>query len=345
MSYKAWIPILSKILDENNEITIRHANSRGNPNEARRNVGGKTRYERRRILFKAFHDLWKLGFKIADPHNFDMRHFTALCKQWEDEGLSASQIQSNVSACRALCAWIKKYGMIKETQRYFSKASLVKRSYTTTEDKTWTGSGIDVMAKIEEIYATEPRVGMSMELQLVFGLRVKESILLKPHVADLQQMLAVNWGTKGKRPRVTPVDEDIQKEVLDRAKALVTDQKASLVPPGYTFLKWKQHYYYVCKKHGLTRKGLAITSHGLRHEFINAKHEKLSGVKSPLKGGGLTEEFTREQQKMLQLKLSEMIGHSRPQIMNAYTSSISAMDKKRRAESMATPEEIFKSNK
>ena len=55
---------------------------------------------------------------------------------------------------------------------------------------------------------------MQLELQRAFGLRMREAALLKVHAADKGAYLAVNWGTKGGRDRVIPIETDYQRDVL-----------------------------------------------------------------------------------------------------------------------------------
>lgn len=112
-----------------------------------------------------------------------------------------------------------------------------------------------------------------MELQRAFGLRMREAALLKPHQADQGAYLAVNWGTKGGRDRVIPIQTDYQREVLQRVKTHVTRKTHSLIPADYSFKQWKNYYYYVCRENGISRKN-GITSHGLRHERLNEIYSK-----------------------------------------------------------------------
>ncbi len=110
----------------------------------------------------------------------------------------------------------------------------------------------------------DPAVAMQLELQRAFGLRMRETALLKPHQADKDGYLAVNWGTKGGLDRIIPIQTDYQRDVLLRAKSLIKIKTHSVIPDGYNFKQWKNHYYYICRENGINRKN-GITSHGLRH--------------------------------------------------------------------------------
>ena len=60
------------------------------------------------------------------------------------------------------------------------QAHHVTRSYVATVDKSWSGKDIDFEAKIKQIAESEPVIAMQLELQKAFGLRRKESWMLRP---------------------------------------------------------------------------------------------------------------------------------------------------------------------
>jgi hypothetical protein len=69
------------------------------------------------------------------------------------------------------------------------------------------------------------------------------------------------------RPRSGPVGRGIhpraavytagtveQREVLERAKALVVDRTQSLIPDRYSWAAWRQHDYYIVRSCGISRE-------------------------------------------------------------------------------------------
>ena len=105
---------------------------------------------------------------------------------------------------------------------------------------------------------------------------------LKVYQADKGAYLAVNWGTKGGRDRIIPIQTDYQRDALLRAKSLIKNKTHSLIPSHYNFKQWKNYYYYVCHANGISRKE-GITSHGLRHERLNEIYQAITGQASPIK--------------------------------------------------------------
>ncbi len=104
-------------------------------------------------------------------------------------------------------------------ERYVSNPEAARRSYVADAPKTWTAKeDRTAHAVISAIKAENPRFGDALALQRLFGLRSKESLLLRPHMADKGNVLFVTHGTKGARPlrrnwhaRTTPIIRHAQK--------------------------------------------------------------------------------------------------------------------------------------
>ncbi len=244
-------------------------------------TGGKavsfaTQDARREILEQGFKKLRALGYKLPDVRGFKERHMMALGNAWEAKGLSASTIQNRISIFRVFAEWIGKTGMIRGSENYVKNLQSVERRLITNTDKTWSGQHQSLAEKLEFIKSQDRHVAMQLELQRAFGLRMKEAALLKPHMADKVNYLAVNWGTKGGRDRVVPIQNDYQRDVLTRAKLFLENPNDSMTPKKFNFKQWKNHYYYVCRQVGISRKN-GITSHGLRHERLNEIYHEITG--------------------------------------------------------------------
>ncbi len=283
-------------------------------------TGGKavsfaTQEARRDLLERGFKELRALGYKLPDVRGFKERHMTALGHAWEAKGLSASSIQNRISIFRTFSEWIGKTGMIRGSEHYVKHAKSVERHLVTQVDKTWSGQKKTLTEKLEAIQKQDKFVALQLELQRAFGLRMKEAALLKPHMADKGNYLAVNWGTKGGRDRTVPIQTDYQRDVLTRAKLSLEQPNSSMVPKNYNFRQWKNHYYYVCHQAGISRKD-GITSHGLRHERLNEIYQEITGTLSPVKGS--SDEIQPHLHTIARQEIAEVAGHSRETIAGAY---------------------------
>lgn len=279
-------------------------------------VGFATQDARREILEQGFKELRQLGYKLQDVRGFKERHMTALGHAWEAKGLSSSTIQNRISVFRTFAGWLGKEGMIRGSEHYVKDPKSIERHLVAQQDRTWSGQNIALVDKLIPISKQDPFVAIQLELQRAFGLRMKEAALLRPIMADKGSYLAVNWGTKGGRDRIVPIETDYQRDVLARSKALLSQPHSSMTPHTYNFKQWKNHYYYVCREAGISRKD-GITSHGLRHERLNEIYKGITGKDGPIKQK--TDDFPNPNlDKAARQEVSEVAGHSRESISSAY---------------------------
>lgn len=138
-------------------------------------------------------------------------------------------------------------------------------------------------------------------------------------MADHGGYIDVCWGTKGGHDRTVPIETEMERKILDKAKAMANPRSGSIIPKEYNLSQWENHYYYVVRKAGLSREE-GITSHGLRHEKANAWYKEQTGNASPVTGGNihdvafLVDDVARKD-------ISERLGHSRKAISGAYLGS------------------------
>ncbi len=300
----SWIKTLNTVLKAHNKAAASGGKA----------VSFATQEARREILEQSFKELRTLGFKLPDVRGFKERHMTALGNVWEAKGLSASTIQNRISIFRIFSEWIDKAGMVRGSEHYVKNPKSVERHLITNIDKTWSGKQQSLAEKLKLIEKQDKYVAIQLELQRAFGLRMKEAALLKPKMADKENYLAINWGTKGGRDRVIPIQNDYQRDVLIRAKLLLENPTGSMTPKNFNFKQWKNHYYYVCHQAGISRKD-GITSHGLRHERLNEIYQEITGSPSPIKGNTAIDSATYA---IARQEIAEIAGHSREIIAGAY---------------------------
>ena len=143
--------------------------------------------------------------------------------------------------------------------------------------------------------------------------------MLRPWRADAGAVLLVDAGTKGGRPRVVPLRSQEQREALNYLKTQVRSRNGSLADPTLTLKQAMTRYHVVMRAAGITRKGLGITSHGLRKEFAYRTYFELTGVRSPVQGGP---PIDRVVDREARLRLVEHLGHARESIGTAYLAPV-----------------------
>lgn len=274
-----------------------------------------TRRKRGTVLMQGFSQLREDGFRLDDVRQFKGRHMQALVDRWIAEELSPSVIQNRISIFRVFCEWIKKPGMMLPSIHYVTHPKHVTRSSVATGDKSWSARGIDPVEIMERVRQIEPWVAMALVLQWALGLRVRESVMFRPWLADLGQVVDVSRGTKGGRQRTVKLTEPRQRTALDEAKAFVTGMDASIAPEALTLKQARNRFYAVLRKADVTRKN-GMTAHGLRHEFANAYFEAIAGYASPVRDG--PKPLDKAIERHARLEVAESLGHSRESITTHY---------------------------
>lgn len=281
-------------------------------------VSHRTMEVRKDLLIQSMRELRGLGFKLKSPHNLQQRHVTALAHYWEEQRLSASTIANRLSVLRALSSWIGKPGMIQKSEDFVKDPETVRRQQATTEDKSWSAAEVDVDAMIGLIEQYDERVGLQVRLMREFGLRKREAVMFRPLKADLGLAIRVRDGTKGGRERVVPIETPEQRRVLELAKSRVKHVNDHIGHPHRDLEQSIRHINYVFERFGLTKRGLGVTAHGLRHEHLNNLYESITGVPSPVRSGSITADIDKHLHDVARARVSQEAGHERLNISNAY---------------------------
>ncbi|TCK33416.1 regulatory Fis family protein [Paraburkholderia sp. BL8N3] len=310
---------LLKLFDEN--VARVHSTTR----ISKRALSIKTQEYRAAKLCKAFKELRDGGFTLQTPWSLKQKHVKHLVDSWVAGGQSGGTIENKLTYLRALSQWMGKTNLIGSLDDYVDRQALgLKRSYVATEDKSWQAHGVDAVAKIEEIAQTCPYTAVQLKLQAAFGLRIEESFMLRPtEAARNPKLLAVTRGTKGGRPREVPIETKIG--ILEEAATLSNGLTGSTVPADRTLSQWRNWYYYVLEKHGITKRGMGITSHGLRHEYLQTLYEETTGVPAPIKRGGERPDPQMHDEAMR--RIVEAAGHTRRTKANTYLSTFATQDR------------------
>lgn len=290
-------------------------------------VSNRTLAAREAILFMCVQQLHRAGYDIESVHSLKVKHIEALITDWKASGVSAGTIQNRLSALRALSAWIGKPGLVGATESYGSgdDPGRLKRTVAAERDKSWTARGITPEQIIKEAGNIDPYVAMQLKVIHAFGLRREEAVQFKPYKVDEGGVLRVRDGTKGGRERMVPVESDYQRLVLAEAKAFVSKWDHHIGNPRKDLKQNIDRFAYVMKKLGITKQGLGITAHGLRHQRLNDIFEEVAGVPSPVRqreeGTSIEKPEDVERWKLAQQKVSNVAGHARLSISTAYTGS------------------------
>jgi hypothetical protein len=284
-----------------------------------------TQERRCATICASFVELRAGGFALTSPYSLKQKHIEYLVKLWVAAKQGGGTIENKLTHLRTLCEWMGKQNVVSTLDAYVDRdAHGLKRSYVATEDKSWEAHGVNATALIETIAQSEPHVAVQLKIQAAFGLRRKESFEFKVHraIKDIET-LRVEDGTKGGRPRDVPIQ--LRLSVLEEAARLANDSNGSMVPTEWTIVQWTDRYKQVMKRFGITKSGLGITGHGLRHGFLQEYYKRLTGEDPPIKGGARPPE---DVYRLALQRVVEAAGHSKPSKSGAYLSTHAAMARK-----------------
>lgn len=308
MKRSSWKEILAQILREHND---RH----GCKDKIVSHITKDQRYDR---IFLMFRQLREIGYKLEDPRNFTGKHVRVLVNHWIEIGYAPGTIQTRLSHLRVFARWIGKPGLVGHPTQYVDDPKLVKRSVNATADLSWSARNVDIARVLRDVYAVDRYVGNQLLGELLFGFRVKEAVMFKPHRDDRGDSIWLISGTKGGREREVKVEYPEQREVLERWKQQCS-KRHSLSDPQLSLKSAIHRYYSVMRRCGINKKTLGVTSHGLRKEFANLRYADFAGVPSPIRGGP---KIDREADREARVAVMEELGHSREQIGGAYLGGI-----------------------
>jgi hypothetical protein len=85
--------------------------------------------------------------------------------------------------------------------------------------------------------------------------------------------------------------------------------------PRRTLAQAERHLRYVMERHRITRAGLKVVPHGLRHQDAADAYRAMTGQPPPVAGGGAVDPALDVQARQA---IAEQLGHGRPAIVNAY---------------------------
>ena len=273
----------------------------------RRNRDGSfaTRNLRERTLTLVANELYHLGFRHMNSHSLRPKHITALVQAWQKRDLALNTIKGRMAALRWWAEKVDRASVVARSNDFYG---IGRRTHVSNVSKACNFSDTQLAA------INDAHVRMSLELQRAFGLRREESLKFQPAYADRGDHLLLkgSW-TKGGKPRVIPIRNEEQRELLERARHLAGH--GSMIPPARSYHEQYDRYGSLTAYAGLSRL------HGLRHHYAQLRYEELTGWPCPAAGGPLSKTLGREQQALdhrARLIISRELGHERKSITAVY---------------------------
>jgi integrase len=258
-----------------------------------------------------------LNMHVRNLTELSTKHIRALT-QYLDGRVSSSRLTTLNSVQRRFGIWIGKPGLAPPVSTLVANPESVKRATSRISPKTWESMGIHpptvLGAAAEACEATE----MHMHLGWAFGLRVHEQLMFCPSESLVGDMLVISRGTKGGRTRTIKLRHAWEFELVERARVMAESHPKKLIAarPYRRLDQALNHYYYVCRKIGLTASGrFHSTPHGARHSFAARQYEDITGQPAPVLGGAAP---PPDVDKAARQEIAEQMGHGRASVTAAY---------------------------
>lgn len=301
-------------------------------------VSHKTMAERTRFCCWLFDFLLHhpKHFKL-DPRSFSGRHVEAVTGYWRDEAhagrMSPATIQTYFSFLKTFAGWIGKPKLLKPIACYIDDPKLYQRHLATNVDKSWRAKGVDAAAVIQEVEGYDVHAAASLRLMQAFQLRFKESVMFRPHTdvitaaqadkpdAGVAFYLDTHRGTKGGRERLFPINNTLRHEAIEYARRVTVGVNESVSDPRLTLQQAMRRLRYIMERFGITRAGLGVVPHGLRHQGAADDYEGVTGTPPPVAGGSAVDPALDLQARR---EIAARLGHGRIAITNAYLGSSAA---------------------
>ena len=335
-----WRASSANLLEESgrDRITVR-LGGRAPSRHASPTISDSTVRMRSGVVFSSMRFLHG-RFHIETVQQLRGRHVRALVEHWLEQKLAASTLQNRMSVLRWWAAAIGKKGLVREIAAYVNDPAMIPaRTYVAVENRSWEARGVDpdvIDSRVE--WRCSTAVAM-YRLQRYFGLRTNEVLQWIPLLQAHEAGIMVDRGTKGGRPRMVLFSTDPaiaakQREAVDFSKKIVLarqygQKRISIAEPlGYPMMTLegsRRAYYRVMNQAGV-HASRGIRLHDLRHARAQDEFALHAGVEPPVRGGLPA---PRDIALAARHYVSEFLGHSRPQITNAYLGSDRAAKKQR----------------
>ena len=243
------------------------------------------------------------GFTIRE------KHIRRVVGVWRNkDGVSTRTIEKRLSHLRSMARWQGTPGLLRTNAEYLPGRDTDR---SRKESKAGDLSRVDVEA------AQTPWARASLGLQLEFGLRRKEALLVEPSrsPADNSKLVIHAAAGKGGRPREIEARTESQRKALAFAKDVAGGGR--MVPPGRDYKNWRDEYRREAERAGVPNG----STHSLRFAYAEARYAAEAGQPAPVAGGPYKADMDAAQRAVdgeARDVVSAELGHGRRVVVSTY---------------------------
>lgn len=211
------------------------------------------------MINRCMKDLHELGFKVGHLNGLKPKHIYVLVEHWKKQGKSPATIKNYMSKLRKLAYFLDKPKLVKTGNDSYQ---IDKRTYVPTHNKA--------IQHIDLNLCTDPHIRLSLEAQMLFGLRREESMKFVVSEAWLGSSLFIkpSWAKGGIGRLLNITNEDQMKWLLKVSQQI--KPRESLIPKERTYKQHLGYYQQQAKLMGVCKL------HGLRHAYAQRRYAELT---------------------------------------------------------------------
>jgi integrase len=301
------------------------------------------------------------GGRIGNLSEFSQKHFLRIRQELDDRDYGAGTIQNYESVMRRMTEMLGMPGIVPTGRELIQlllehEIEPVSRTYIPEFAKGWRDMGVDIEATIARVSDDDYDCGLAMKLMHRWGLRIREAVSIQPQVSWKPEagITHVYRGTKGKKERNVPLFNDpecrvaqvrVMEEALEAAKK---NRSGEIGFQGQHLDQAIDRIRSVCRRLGITKAGMGVTPHGLRHQFGCDGFTDQCGLPAPVLAMAPAYVYAERKQEVeaAMLHVSRALGHERMSITGAYAGTVGKAGKKEKRlratlEALARPAQAF----
>jgi len=323
---KQMLGLIYILLYHPSPLDTRTITTTDNKRVKRKKISFKTYADRKQCLLRIAIDLMTLFQELRYLTEIKRAHVMQLLLVWKKRKIGVSATKNSLCFLRTALWFIgvDVKHVVPSNKAALAYMSLPSQRCYVTANKTWESRGINPWELIQsKVMKEDPLVGAVLLLCFAFGLRLKEGMLWNSGTGIGVQGNLINilHGAKGGRKRIFSVDSHmLEKMAIRYASRFINPVTDSLVPgtgkiQDKDLMKFRRRIYSVARRCGITKKGLGVCIHGLRHSAACRWFSELTGTQAPILGGGpIDAALDRKARAMI----SRRLGHVRLNIVDIY---------------------------
>jgi site-specific recombinase XerC len=223
------------------------------------------------LINDVFYNILKPKFQIKYLRNLKQKHADYVVETIKGRGYNPKVIMNKMALFRKVLIAMDKHSLVRENSHYGIKNPKAKYQDKRLNENDYTKDYSDIK-KVKD-----NNVRRALLMQRALGLRMREASLIKTMESIEKngkgEVVKVNIvrGAKNGRDRTIKITTNTQRKLLEYIDKEYNGK--NVIPKEMNFKQWKDHFYYVCRKSGITSSD-GTKPHGLRQSYAQERFDR-----------------------------------------------------------------------